>query len=347
MAGAPDFMIRAPDKRTPPLDALSDVLRVIRLAGGVFLEAEFTAPWCVSGKLSAEHCKPFSVTPRHVIASHFVVQGQMQLRVEDGEVIDVRAGELLLLPHNHPHSFGSDLSAATVAAHSIVQPPPPQGDGIARIKLGGGGEATQLLCGFLGSATSFSPLLSALPPLLKLDIRSTASGAWIESSFRFAASEIAAGRMGSATVIAKLSELLFVEAVSKYVEALPAERRGWLAGLRDPQIGRALTLLHARPSDAWTAEALALEVNMSRSVFAERFTSLVGQPPMHYLTLWRMHLAAQRLREGHDNVARVAEAVGYESEAAFSRAFKRQFGTSPGGWRKQETSPINEQPTAD
>jgi AraC-like DNA-binding protein len=168
-----------------------------------------------------------------------------------------------------------------------------------------------------------------------LDVRATASGAWIESSFRFAASEIAAGRLGSTTVIAKLSELLFVEAVSQFVESLPAERRGWLAGLRDPQIGRALALLHARPTEAWTAEALAVEVGMSRSVFAERFTSLVGQAPMQYLTLWRMHVAAQHLRDGRGSVAQIGFSIGYESEAAFSRAFKRQFGTSPGTWRKQ------------
>ena len=200
---------------------------------------------------------------------------------------------------------------------------------------GGGGEVTQQLCGFLGSEAAFSPLLASLPPVLKLDLRATASGAWIESSFRFAVSEIAAGRIGSATVITKLSELLFVEAVSQFVASLPAERRGWLAGLRDPQIGRALALLHARATDEWTAETLALEVGMSRSVFAERFTSLVGHPPMHYLALWRMHLAAQQLREGHGSVAQIAFEVGYGSEAAFSRAFKRQFGTSPGIWRRQ------------
>ena len=136
-------------------------------------------------------------------------------------------------------------------------------------------------------------------------------------------------------MITKLSELLFVEAVSQFVASLPAERRGWLAGLRDPQIGRALALLHARPNEAWTAEALALEVGMSRSVFAERFTSLVGQPPMQYLTLWRMHVAAQQLREGRGSVAQIGFSIGYESEAAFSRAFKRQFGTSPGTWRKR------------
>jgi AraC-like DNA-binding protein len=337
MTGAPDFMLRAPEPTNEQdwqlLDAFSDVLRVIRLAGGVFLEAEFTAPWCITGKISSDDCKPFLVTPRHVIASHFVAAGQMRLRIDGGETIDVRAGELVLLPHNDAHIFGSDLNVALTSAREVMQPPP--GGGISRIKYGGGGEATQVLCGFLGSDTAFSPLLSALPPVLKLDVRATASGAWIESSFRFAVSEILAGRLGSATVIAKLSELLFVEAVSQFVATLPAERRGWLAGLRDPQIGRALALLHTRATEAWTAETLAVEVGMSRSVFAERFTALVGQPPMHYLTLWRMHVAAQQLREGHSSVAQVAFAVGYDSEAAFSRAFKRQFGTSPGTWRRQ------------
>jgi AraC-like DNA-binding protein len=315
------------------LDAFSDVLRVIRLAGGVFLEAEFTAPWCISGQLTSNDCKPFLITPRHVIASHFVAAGNMKLRVDGGDAIDVRAGELVLLPHNHAHTFGSDLNTTVMPARQVTQPP--QGSGISRVTYGGGGEVTQLLCGFLGSESSFSPLLASLPPVLKLDVRATASGAWIESSFRFAANEIAAGRIGSTTVITKLSELLFVEAVSQFVANLPAERRGWLAGLRDPQIGRALAALHSRPSEAWTAENLALEMGMSRSAFAERFTSLVGQPPMHYLTLWRMQVAAQHLREGHGSVAQIAFQVGYESEAAFSRAFKRQFGTSPGIWRRR------------
>jgi len=306
---------------------------VTRLSGGVFLEAEFTAPWCISGKISTDDCKPFLTAPRHVIASHFVAGGSMRLRIEGGDALEVRAGEFVVLPHNDRHVFGSDLNAALMPAGEVIQPP--QGGGISRIRYGGGGATTQLLCGFLGSDAPFSPLLSALPSVLKLNVRATPSGAWIESSFRFAASEIAAGRLGSTTVIAKLSELLFVEAVSEFVASLPAERRGWLAGLRDPQIGRALAALHARPTEPWTAEALAVEVGMSRSVFAERFTSLVGQPPMQYLTLWRMRVAAQRLREGRGSVAQIGFAIGYESEAAFSRAFKRQFGTSPGTWRKQ------------
>lgn len=314
------------------MDAFSDVLRVIRLAGGVFLEANLSAPWCVVGKLSADDCKPFQVVPRHVIASHFVAAGQMQLRVDAGDVIHVNAGELVLLPHNDEHVYGSELSEVPVSARDLIRRGP--ASDIARIEHGGGGEATQLLCGFLGTDSSFGPLLSSLPSVLKLDLRATPAGAWIESSFRFAVSQIDAGRAGSATVLAKLSELLFVEAVRHYIASLPEDRRGWLAGLRDPNIGRALALLHANPAKAWSAEALAADVGMSRSGFAERFTSLVGQPPMQYLTFWRMHLAAQQLRETRGTIAQVSHAVGYESEAAFSRAFKRQFGDSPAAWRR-------------
>jgi AraC-like DNA-binding protein/mannose-6-phosphate isomerase-like protein (cupin superfamily) len=317
------------------LDAFSDVLRVIRLSGGVFLEAEFSAPWCINGRISSQDCAAFHVTPRHVIASHFVAEGRMQLRVGDEAPIEVSAGDLVLLPHNDAHVFGSDVGVKSVSARDVMQPSP-AGD-IARIRHGGGGPATQVLCGFLGTDNSFGPLLSSLPPVLKLAVRATPLGAWVESSFRFAVSQIAAGRVGSTTVIAKLSELLFVEAVNQYVAGLPEDRRGWLAGLRDPNIGRALALLHASPAKDWSAEALAAEVGMSRSGFAERFTSLVGQPPMQYLTFWRLHLAAQQLRDGRGSVAQVCHAVGYESEAAFSRAFKRQFKTSPAAWRRNKS----------
>ena len=188
-------------------------------------------------------------------------------------------------------SFGSDVNVPPVSARD--DDAAKAAGEFSRIEHGGGGEATQLLCGFLGSDNSFGPLLSSLPPVLKLDVRATPSGAWMESSFRFAVSQIAAGRVGSTTVIAKLSELLFVEAVSHYIAGLPEDRQGWLAGLRDPQIGRALALMHARPAKEWSAEALAAEVGMWRSGFAERFTSLVGQPPMQYLACWRMQLAAR------------------------------------------------------
>jgi len=315
-----------------PVDALSDVLRVIRLSGGVFLEAHLSAPWCMKGRLSPEDCKAFQVAPSLVIATHFVVSGQMLVKVNDDEPMVVRAGELVLLPHNDVHAFGSDVTVAPFSQPDEVKSK--AAGEFSRIELGGGGEVTQLLCGYLGSNHAFGPLLSSLPAVLKLDVRSTPLGAWVESSFRFAVSQIASGRVGSTTVIAKLSELLFVEAVSHYIAGLPEDRKGWLAGLRDPQIGRALALMHGNPAKDWSAEALATEVGMSRSGFAERFTSLVGQPPMQYLAYWRMQLAAQRLRESGEAIAQVGFAVGYESEAAFSRAFKREFGKAPAAWRR-------------
>lgn len=332
MSGAPNLLLQAPDLEGFRVDALSDVLRVIRLSGGVFLEANLTAPWCMKGRLSPDDCKAFQVAPSVVIATHFVVSGQMQLQVKEDEPMVVRAGELVLLPHNDVHAFGSDVSVPPFSQPDEVKSK--AAGEFSRIELGGGGEATQLLCGYLGSDHAFGPLLSSLPAVLKMDVRATPLGAWVESSFRFAVSQIAAGRVGSTTVIAKLSELLFVEAVSHYIAGLPEDRKGWLAGLRDPQIGRALALMHAQPAKDWSAEALAAEVGMSRSGFAERFATLVGKAPMQYLTYWRMQLAGRRLRESREAVAQVGYAVGYESEAAFSRAFKREFGKGPGEWRR-------------
>jgi len=314
------------------MDALSDVLRVIRLSGGIFLEAHMTAPWCFKGRLSPDDCKAYQVAQALVIAFHYVASGRMLVQVEGEVPIEVRAGELMLLPHNDVHAFGSDINVKPFSQPDEVKAR--AAGKFSRIELGGGGEATQLLCGFLGSDHPFGPLLASLPKVLKLDVRATPSGAWMESSFRFAVSQIETGRVGSTTVISKLSELLFVEAVTRYLDGLPEENQGWLAGLRDPQIGKALSLMHARPEQDWSADALAAEVGMSRSGFAERFTAVVGQPPMQYRTFWRMQLAAQRLRESRETIAQIGYAVGYESDAAFSRAFKREFGKAPAEWRK-------------
>jgi len=318
------------------MDVLSDVLRVTRLSGAVFLEAEFSAPWCVSGQVTPADCVPYLSSPRHVIAFHFVTAGSMKLRVDRGSAVEVRAGEVVLLPHNELHFFGSELDLAPVRAGDVVRAR--ENGGLAQIVHGGGGEQTRLVCGYFGCETSFSPLITALPGVLTVDLQSIESGSWIANSFRLAVSEIAAGRLGSGTVVARLSELLSVKAVSQFIESLPDERRGWLAGLRGPQVGRALALLHESPHKEWTAEAIGREVGLSRSAFVQRFTAIVSQPPMQYLALSRMHLAAQRLHDSGRTVAQVAFEIGYDSEAAFSRAFKRQFGAAPATWRRQAHS---------
>ncbi|MFO1055461.1 MAG: AraC family transcriptional regulator [Dongiaceae bacterium] len=316
------------------MDALSDVLRVIRLTGGVFLDAEFTAPWCVQSRVGPDDCIPYLPQPERVISFHYVVEGRAQLQRAADAPIELRAGEIVLFPHNDLHYLGSAISPHPVDAHALIRPS--EGSGLPRIVHGGGGERTHIVCGFLGSEAPEDPLLAMLPPMLTLDVRSSPGGDWIARSFAFAASEVATAGPGAATVLARLSELLFVEAVRRYVAGLPQDETGWLAGLRDAAIGRALALLHGRIAEDWTAETLARAVGLSRSVFASRFAALVGAPPIRYLTSWRLQVAASKLREGRRSVAQIAFEVGYQSEAAFNRAFRREFGVPPATWRRQK-----------
>ncbi len=315
------------------MDALSDVLRVVGLTGGVFMDAEFTAPWSVSGKVAPELCRPFMAQPAQVVSFHYVVEGGFDLQLEGEPACRVVAGEAVMLPRNDMHVFGSSVSLAPVSMRELIQPADLHG--VVRISYGGGGARTRLVCGFMGGDDGFHPLLASLPPVMKVDVAGVPGGDWIGRTFTFAAQTLGEGDPGAATVLAKLSELLFVESVRRYLAALPPEETGWLAGLRDPAIGRALSLLHGRVAEDWTAEALAREVNMSRSAFAERFSDLLGQPPMRYLTAWRMQLARGQLLGTRRTVAQIAFEVGYDSEAAFSRAFRRETGVPPATWRRQ------------
>jgi AraC-like DNA-binding protein len=317
------------------MDALSDVLRVTHLTGGVFLNAQFFAPWCIAARVGPEHCAPALGPASHLIIYHYVVEGDIRIRVvgESGDELVIRAGEVVLLPRNDLHLIGSDLSLPPVAGSEIIQPP--KDGGLFSIHHGGAGGRTRMICGFLGCASAEgNPVLSTLPPMLKLNVEQGGAAEWIRSTFQYAADEVAAGRPGSGTVLAKLSELLFVESVRRYAEALPEGQTGWLAGLREPHVARALTLLHREIARHWTVEDLGREVGLSRSALADRFIRLIGVPPMHYLANWRMQVATQKLRNTNASIAQVAEIVGYESEAAFSRAFKKAIGVAPATWRR-------------
>lgn len=318
------------------MDALSDVLRVVRLTGGVFLDARFTAPWSLSGRIEPMEFAPFLSSPEDVIGFHYVVEGRLVAQVEGGPSVELKQGEIVLLPHNARHVLASALDIEPRPAKDIVVQPPEAG--IFSVEYGGGGEATHIVCGYLGSDGAQNPLLASLPQMLTLNAADTPGGAWIAQSFAFAAQQLATPEAGAATVIGKLSELMFVEALRRFIEGLPQQETGWLAGLRDPAVGRALALLHTKPAADWTADALASAVNMSRSAFAERFTQLIGMPPMRYLTNWRMQLAASKLRDTRRSVAQIAFDVGYESEAAFTRAFRREMGQPPAAWRRQVQS---------
>ena len=317
------------------MDALSDVLRVAHLTGGVFLHADFFAPWCMAARVGPEHCAPVLGPASHLILYHYVVEGELRIRVdgEDGEDLVLGAGDVVLLPRNDLHLVGSDLTLPPVAGSDIIQPP--RDGGLFSIHHGGSGRRTLMICGFLGcDGAADNPVISTLPSLLKLDAEQGGAAEWIRSTFQYAAEEVAAGRPGSETVLAKLSELLFIEAVRRYAEVLPQGQTGWLAGLRDPHVARALALLHGDITRAWSVDDLSREVGLSRSALADRFISLIGMPPMHYVASWRMQVATQKLRNTSASLAQVADLVGYSSEAAFSRAFKKTFGTAPATWRR-------------
>jgi len=316
-----------------PMDPLADVLRCVRLTGGVFIEAHFTAPWCVTGSMTADDCRPFLATPAQLVAYHFIVEGRMLVSVDDQPWIEVRAGEIVLFPRNDGHTLASAPRLKPVSAGTLIQPS--EGGGLARIFHGGGGLPTHLVCGFLGSEEGYNPLIAALPRILTLDVRDGTSRDWIEASVRFAARELAEGRLASSSVMSRLSETLLVEAVRQYSSTLSNDAAGWLKGLKDPQVGRALALMHQNVSAPWSVEALAREVALSRSAFIDRFTALVGTPPIRYLTAWRLQTAKLHLRETRKTMAQLAHLVGYESEEAFSRAFKREFGLPPTRWREK------------
>jgi AraC-like DNA-binding protein len=315
------------------MDPLSDVLRSVRLTGGVFLDSQFTAPWCIATQLAAEDCRQFLAAPAQMIAYHVVIAGALLISLDGEPPMEVRAGEIVMLPRNDCHVLASAAGLDPVSGRDLIQPSP--NGGLPGITHGGGGEATRVVCGFLGSEDIYNPLIEALPKVLKLDVREGTSRDWIEASVRFAASELAAGRLASSSVMSRLSELLLVEAVRQYSSKLPEEEVGWLKGLKDPQVGRALALMHHNIAAPWSADVLAREVAMSRSAFMDRFTKLVGIPPIRYLTIWRLQTAMLLLRETRKSVSQLAHAVGYESEEAFSRAFKREFGLSPAHWRDQ------------
>jgi len=319
------------------MDALSEVLRAAHLSGGVFLHAQFHAPWCLSIRVGPEQCAPLLGPASHLIPYHYVVEGELQVQVEGHEAFALGPGGVVLFPRNDAHLLGSNLELAPIMARDVIQPP--KDGGLSSIRHGGDGARTTLVCGFLGGDGAHgNPVISTLPSAIRLDIAPGATADWVRSTFQYAADELAAGRPGSEAVLAKVSELLFVEAVRRYAQTLPKNQTGWLAGLHDPHVARALALLHRELGRAWTVDELGRQVGLSRSALGERFTSLIGVAPMHYLANWRMQVAAQELRDKSASLAEVAQTVGYESEAAFSRAFKKAFGTAPATWRRSRTA---------
>lgn len=318
------------------MDALSDVLKSVHFDGAVFLNAEFTAPWCVRGESGWAIYHDRVAPAEHMVFFHYITQGRCKLQLRgSGEVIEASAGDLVLFPQDDRHLMGSDLHVAALGDTGTGAAEVTDDPQFIQIRYGGGGDATRFVCGYLLCSRSMCrPLFEALPRMLRIPIGDGQAAALLRELLQAGVRESLNTRPGTASTLAKLAELMLMEAMRRYVESLPPEGRGWFAGLRDAHVGRSLALMHADPGKPWTVDELARESALSRSALAERFTALVGEPPMQYLMRWRLALAAQMLRSGNEAIVRIAERSGYESEAAFNRAFKREFGMPPAGWRR-------------
>ena len=328
-------------------DTLSDLLRAVRFRGALFYYIEGASPWVAEAPPASEIIPAILPGAEHMIEFHGVVKGSCWAAIAGESPLRLEEGDVVLFPQGDPHVMSSapGMRAPGVDRSFFFSPRPPQlpyalsmtGAEITTARLdGGGGNPSTIACGFLGlDARPFNPLLAALPRVLRVPGSTLGADSWVTTFLRAVVTESNQRRPGGEAVLERMSEMLFVEVLRRHVDSLPPEQTGWLAGMRDPAVGRALSLLHERPAAPWTLEKLGEEAGLSRSSLHERFSHFIGTPPMQYLTRWRMQVASGLLRDTGAKLVEVSLAVGYESEAAFSRAFKREVGVSPGAWRRE------------
>ena len=311
------------------MDPLSDLLRVVRLDGAFFYAVEAAGPWCVETAPAKELKPRILPAAEHLISYHILTRGRCYARLNGEQPVELLPGDVIVFPHGDAYEMSGDpafripgllTSSPDRYPHTVV--------------LGDGGPpSASFVCGFLGcDRLPFNPLLESLPRLLHMR---QMSNAWLDGFARQLTQESQSGRPGADGVLTRLAELMFIELLRRYLEDLRVGQTGWLAGLRDDLVGRVLALIHGRPGHPWSLEELAREANSSRTSVAKRFADLVGQPPMQYLTQWRMQVAANLLGQSGAKIAAIASEVGYDSEAAFSRAFRKATGLAPGRWREK------------
>jgi len=315
------------------MDAFSEILSGVKLNGAVFFRAEFSAPWGFFQPSSNIMAARLAPQAEHLVLYHLVVDGEAVVELKEEKPIELMAGDVVVFPHGHAHHMSSGKDAV---------PPFPNYGISEKIKArdlrpfhaGGGGEISRFVCGYMTCDPYLSrPILDGLPPAFKVNLRTDRSGNWLEHCIMHLVEEAASDRIGSQAMLAKLSEALFVDTLRRHVASLPEQQTGWLTAARDPIVGKALGFMHGRIAHPWTIADLAGEVGISRSALVERFARYLAEPPMTYLTRLRLQLAARSLERTSRGVADIAADVGYESEAAFNRAFKREFGRPPGQYR--------------
>jgi len=305
-------------------DPLGDTLHLLRLTGTLYCRSELSAPWGID--LPAfDDCMMF----------HIVTAGHCWLELEGEEPRLLQQGSLALVPHGNGHCLRSSPQEEAVPLFDI--PVEKVSDVYEIMRYGGAGELTQLTCCVVRfDHVAGQQLIKLLPKVLQVNSWAEDEDSWLQSSLRFIAREAREARPGGETVITHLADILIIQAIRSWIDSASDEDLGWLTALRDDQIGSAIAAIHREPEKHWSVASLAKEVGMSRSGFSARFTSLVGEPAMHYLTQWRMQLARLQLQETTDPLSVLADRLGYQSEAAFCRAFKRVFGVSPGSLRRCE-----------
>lgn len=303
-------------------DPLGEALHFLRMSGTFYSRCEFTAPFA----LSLPPMKGF-------LMSHVLTSGRCYLEVDGVPNRLLQPGDLALVPHGEGHQLASDLG---LTGEKLFEIPHEQvSERYEILRLGGGGARTTVVCGvFQFDHPAAQHLVSLLPKVIMVEPWNAPHADWIHSMLRALASEARELRPGGETVITRLADILVIHAIRSWIAQDPAAQTGWLGALQDKQIGRIISLIHRDPARPWTLESLAASAAMSRSAFAARFTELVGEPAMHYVTRWRMHAALALLKENNTSVSEVSHRLGYESEAAFSRAFKRYIGLSPGVARR-------------
>ena len=315
------------------MDAFSEILSGVRLSGAMFFSAEFSAPWGFTMPASDVMAAKLAPGAGHIVLYHLLLEGRSVVEMLDGQQIWLDAGDIVIFPHGEAHHMSSGKGATLPFPNYGITAKVKARD-LSPLHAGGGGETSRFVCGYMTCDPYLcKPILSGLPGVLKVNIRADRSGHWLESSILHMLEEAASKRVGSEAMLAKLSEALFIDTLRRYVSGLSEQQTGWLAGTRDPIVGKSLALLHSRVAHQWTIASLAEEVGISRSALVERFTRYLSEPPIAYLTRWRLQMAARSLEKTSRGVAEIAADVGYESEAAFNRAFKREFGQPPGRYR--------------
>jgi AraC-like DNA-binding protein len=323
------------------MDAFSEILAGVKLNGALFFNADFSAPWGFSAPASSALAPALAPGAPHLVIYHLVIEGLAVARLEGSPSLSLGPGDVVIFPHGDPHLVWSGEESAELRETSAIVEKVLTRD-LTALRAGGGGKTTRFVCGFMSCDPHLSrPILNGLPRVFKVNVRTDRSGQWIENSILHLVEEAGSGRVGSEAMLAKVSEALFVDTLRRYVMSLPEGETGWLAGARDSAVGKCLGLMHTRVDYTWTIAKLASEVGMSRSTFIERFTRYLSEAPMAYLTRWRLQLASRYLTTTSKGVSDIAAGVGYESEAAFNRAFKREFGVPPARFRREQRAGSN------